>query len=112
MSARTDAALTLLVLAAVLGAFVRTNGSVSPPLFVLGGLATLAFEVVAARDSATVREYWERTPVQVVAVVLALVGVMVGIWVASSGVLSTMAGALVTYLGFLAVIAVDRKRSK
>ncbi|OVE85319.1 hypothetical protein [Natronolimnobius baerhuensis] len=109
MGARTDAALSVFVLVAVALGFVLTNATFSTLAFALGGLATLAFEAVATRNADAVRAYWERRPVQAVAVALALVGVVVGASVAPSSVLSAMAGALVTYLGFLAIVTATRR---
>ncbi|AEH36701.1 hypothetical protein [Halopiger xanaduensis] len=106
MGARTDAGLTGLVLAATIAAFVRVGAPVSWPAAVLGGAGTLAFELVAARDPELVREYWEQRIVQVAAVILAVVVIIVGARVAPAPVLSAIAGALVTYLGFLVIVTV------
>ncbi|NGM68112.1 hypothetical protein G6M89_03635 [Natronolimnobius sp. AArcel1] len=111
MGARTDAALTGFVLVAVAVGFVLTNASLSSHAFALGGLATLAFEALAARDADTVRAYWERRSVQTAAVALALGTVLAGAIVAPSSVLSAMAGALVVYVLFLGVV-VGRRRHR
>ncbi|GAB3019902.1 hypothetical protein [Natronobiforma cellulositropha] len=111
MGARTDGALAVFVLLAVAVGFVLTNASLSRGAFALGGLATLAFEAVTARRADAVRTYWERRPVQLGAVALALGCALVGAVVAPSSVLSAMAGALVAYLLFLgAVVSSARSR--
>lgn len=110
MGARTDAALTLFVLAAAFVAFVLANGSLSALWFALGSLATLTFEAIAARDPARVRAHWERPLVQIGAVGLALVGVIVGARVAPSSVLSALMGAATMYVAFLSAVVVRRRR--
>ncbi|WP_440763474.1 hypothetical protein [Natronorubrum sp. DTA7] len=104
MGARTDAALTILVLAAVGIALVLVDAPLSPLALALGGLGTIAFELVAARDVATVREYWERPVVQAVSVVLALIVVAVGASIAPTVVLSLFCGGAITYLAFLGLV--------
>lgn len=104
MGAQIDAGLTLLVLAAVGVAFVLVDASLSPLAVALGGLGTIVFELVAARDVATVRRYWERPVVQGTAVAIALFGIAVGSLIAPETVLSLFCGGAVTYLGFLALI--------
>lgn len=112
MGVRTDAALAIVVLVAITVAFVRVDASLSPPWFVLGGLATLAFELAAARDPAAVRRYWERPAVQYGTLLLAVAGVIAGARIAPSRALSSGLGALATYLVFLgAVLTVRSLRS-
>ena len=106
MGARTDAALTILVLVAVGIAFVLVDASLSPLALALGGLGTIAFELVAARDVAIVREYWERPAIQAVSVVLALLVVAVGASIAPTVVLSLFCGGAITYLAFLGLVGV------
>lgn len=103
MGSRRDAALSVLVLVAVGLAFVAVDAAVSLPAAVLGGLGTVAFELVASRSYETIRGYWERPVVQAVSVGLSLVGVAIGTLVAPSSVLSFAFGSLVTYLGYLVV---------
>ena len=104
MGTRFDAALAALVLVAVGIAFVLAEASVSPVAAIIGGLGTIGFELVAARDVDTVRDYWERPVVQGTSLTLALLGVAIGSIVAPSSVLSFALGTLVTYLVFLAVL--------
>ena len=98
MGTGTDAGLALLVLAATGIAYALVGAPVSPLALAVGGLGTVGFELVAARDPETVRDYWERPVVQAVSVALALVGVVAGAVVAPSVVLSFALGALVMYL--------------
>ncbi|QSX00170.1 hypothetical protein [Haloterrigena alkaliphila] len=104
MGTRTDAALAILVLVAVGLAFVAVDASVWWPALVLGGLGTIGFELAAARAYETVRDYWERPAVQGLCVGLALLGVVIGAWVAASSVLSFALGSLLTYLAYLVVV--------
>ena len=106
MGSRRDAALAVVVLAVAVVAVVLVEASLSIAAGVAGGVGTLVFEAVATRDRALVRRYWERSPVQTVAVALSLVGIAVGTLVAPSLVLSFVIGALVAYLGFLFVVTV------
>lgn len=101
MGTRTDAGLTLFVLGATVIAFVAVDASVRWPAAAVGGLGTLAFELVAAGAYDTVREYWERPVVQALSVALSVLGITIGAVVAASIVLSFALGALVTYLGYL-----------
>ena len=101
MGTRTDAGLAILVLAAVGVAFAIVEASVRWPAAALGGVGTIAFEVAAARDPETVRDYWERPVAQAGSVVLALIGVAVGARIAPSSVLSFALGSLVVYLVLL-----------
>lgn len=104
MGDRIDAALAILVLAAVGIAFAAVDAAVSWPGAVLGGLGTIGFELAATRAYETVREYWERPIVRVGSVVLSLIGIVIGALIAASIVLSVALGALVTYLGFLSLV--------
>lgn len=110
MGSRTDGALATVVLLAVVGAGVWTDASFVVPFAVLGGLGTLAFELVAARDPAAVRRRWERPAVQLGTGCLAIGTVAVGARVAPSAVLSTAFGVLATYLSVLGAVAADRSR--
>ena len=98
MGTRTDAALAILVLAAVGIAFVAVDASVWWPAVAVGGLGTVGFELAAARDPETVRDYWERPVVQALSVALSLVGIAIGAFAAPSSVLSFALGALAAYL--------------
>ncbi|QFU82613.1 hypothetical protein [Natronorubrum aibiense] len=106
MGARTDATLTILVLTAVGIAFVFVDASPSPLAVALGGLGTIVFELVAARDVATVRRHWERPIVQAISVAVALLAVAVGARIAPETVLSLFCGGAVTYLVFLALVQI------
>lgn len=103
MGARRDASLAVLVLAGAAIALVVVDASPSIVAAVAGGVGTVGFEVVAHRDRALVRRYWEQPLVQAVAVGIALGGIGVGAWAAPSAVLSFVLGALITYLGYLLV---------
>jgi hypothetical protein len=104
MGVRKDVSLTVSVLGTVFVAFVLTDEPLAVPFFVVGGASTLAFELVAGRDPALVRSYWNRSAIQFSALLVALGTVVLGARVAPSVVLSTMAGLLVTYLGWVALI--------
>ena len=104
MGNRTDAALAILVLAAVGIAFIAVDASISWLAAAVGGFGTIGFELIAAQAYETVRDYWERPAVQALSVALALVGVVIGAWVAASSVLSFALGSLVTYLAYLVVV--------
>ena len=104
MGARTDAALTIFVLISAVIAFVLVDASLSPLAFAVGGLGTIAFELVAARDVTTVRNYWERPLVQALSVIVALLVVAVGSLVEPGAVLSLFFGGAITYLVFLALV--------
>lgn len=105
MGTRTDALLAGLVLVAAAGALVAVEASVSPIAAALGGLGTIAFELLAARDPETVRRWWDRPVVQGLSVAVALVGIAIGATVAASSALSFALGALATYLAFVAIVA-------
>ncbi|WP_049921651.1 hypothetical protein [Halopiger djelfimassiliensis] len=109
MGRRTDAALAGIVLVAAGIAFGFVETSFAPIPGALGGLGTVAFELLAARDPDAVRRYWDRPAVQIVAAVAALSLVAVGALVAPATVLSAVCGALVTYLCVLLVGTVRRK---
>ncbi|WP_339102262.1 hypothetical protein [Haloterrigena salinisoli] len=104
MGNRTDAALAILVLAAVGIAFVAVGASVSWPAAAVGGLGTIGFELVAARAYETVRRYWERPLVRGLSLTAALLVVAVGAAAAPDVVLSLFCGGAVTYLAFLALV--------
>lgn len=108
MGTRTDAALAILVLATVGLAFAAVDATVSWPAAVVGGLGTVGFELAAFRAYETVRDYWERPAVQAVSVVLSLVGIAIGAWLAPSTVLSFALGSLVTYLVVLSLVRRSR----
>ncbi len=104
MGTPTDAVLALVALAAFVVAGVAVDASLSYPSLLVGAAGTIAFELLATRDPATVREYWERRPVQAASLVLALVVAGVGALVAPRIVLSAGIGALVTYVCFLGLV--------
>ena len=105
MGRRADAALTLVALGAFVVAFLAVDASLSTLFLALGGAGTIAFELLAARDPATVREYWDRRPVQLASLALAVALAGLGALVAPSSVLSAGIGALVTYLLVLAIVS-------
>lgn len=109
MGIRTDAALALLVLVAVWVAATLVDAPLSPRIAAIGGLGTLGFELVAARDPETVRRYWDQPVVQGLTVAVTLAGIAIGAVVAPSSVLSFAFGALVTYLVVLLVVQIDAK---
>ncbi|WP_255192511.1 hypothetical protein [Natronobeatus ordinarius] len=104
MGRRTDAALTLLALGAFVVAFLAVDATLSAPFLALGGAGTIAFELLAARDPAAVREYWDRRPVQLASLALAVALAGLGALIAPSSVLSAGIGTLVTYLLYLALV--------
>ena len=110
MGRRIDASLALLTLAGFVGALLAVEASFSPSFFVLGGLGTLGFEVLASRDTERVRAFWARPLVQLFALVLAFGVVVAGTITAPSQVLSAGIGALVAYLCLLGLLTVHRCR--
>ncbi|WP_408957194.1 hypothetical protein [Natrinema sp. 74] len=104
MGTRTDGALAVLALAAFLALVVRVDASLSVGLLLLGGTTTVVFEILAARDPALVRSYWERWTVQLASLAAAISGAAVGARIAPTAVLSLCCGATVTYLAFLALL--------
>ena len=106
MGSRRDAVLAAAVLLVCGVVFLVVDASMSIVAAVAGGVGTLVFEAVATRDRERVRRYWETVVVQAVSVGLSLAGIAVGALLAPSIVLSFLIGALVTYLGFLFVVAV------
>jgi hypothetical protein len=104
MGDRTDAVLALAALAVFVGFVVLVDASLSPPFLVLGGLATVTFELLAARAYDSVRRYWERPAVRAASLALAVALAAVGSLVAPEPVLSVCCGAVVTYLVFLTLV--------
>lgn len=104
MGTRTDGVLALIALAAFLGLVFLTDVSLSISFLLVGGIATITFELLAARDPALVREYWERWPVQLASLAVAIGGAAIGARVARVPVLSLCCGATITYLIFLAFL--------
>ncbi|WP_226480513.1 hypothetical protein [Natrinema amylolyticum] len=104
MGTRTDGALALIALAAFLGLVVLADVSLSLRFLLVGGIATITFELLAARDPSLVRYYWERRPVQLASLALAIGGAAVGARTAPVPVLSLCCGATITYLVFLALL--------
>ncbi|MFC4439213.1 MULTISPECIES: hypothetical protein [Natrialbaceae] len=107
MGARTDATLALAALAVLVGFVVIVDASLSPPFLFVGGLATLAFELLAAREYALVRRYWERRDVQFASLAVAIGVAAVGARVAPEPVLSLCCGAAITYLAFLTLVRTE-----
>ncbi|QCW03117.1 hypothetical protein [Natrinema pallidum] len=103
MGTRTDAALALLVLAAVASFAVHADVTPSLIFLIVGGAATVSFELLAARAYETVRQYWERRSVQLASLAAAIGGAAVGTRVAPVLVLSLCCGATITYLVVLAL---------
>ncbi|GAB3677310.1 hypothetical protein [Halopiger thermotolerans] len=104
MGARTDAALALIALLAfaAIGLFVDASLSIS---YLTGGAAaTIAFELIAARDPDRIRRYWDRWPVQLASLALAVGGAAVGAHLAPTVAVSLCVGAVSSYLGLLAAI--------
>ncbi|ELY92891.1 hypothetical protein C483_06135 [Natrialba hulunbeirensis JCM 10989] len=101
MGTRVDAALAVLTLAIGAVLALATDTSLSPLLFAGGGMLTVGFELLAARDPAHVRQYWEHWSVQFGALVLTMLLAVGGTWLAPVVVLSLGCGALVTYCTLL-----------
>lgn len=104
MGARTDAALALVALAAFLALVRFAGATLSPRFLFVGGTATIVFELLASRDPALVRRYWERRSVQLASLIVAVGGAAVGALVAPRPVLSLCCGATITYLAFLGLV--------
>ncbi|MFC4248991.1 hypothetical protein ACFOZ7_19020 [Natribaculum luteum] len=104
MGARRDGTLALVSLLAFVTAVALVDASLSPPALALGGIGTVAFELLATRDSDLVRRHWERPAVQGIALAAAVGVAAVGARVAPSLVLSAGIGALVAYLVVLASV--------
>lgn len=104
MGTRTDGALALVALAAFAGLVVLVDASLSVGFLLVGGTATICFELLAARDPALVRDYWERRPVQFASLAVAIGGAAIGARIAPEIALSLCCGATVTYLVFLALL--------
>lgn len=104
MGTRTDAALALIALVAFVGLAVLADVSLSPLFLLVGGSATITFELLAAREYDTVRQYWERRSVQTASLVAAIGGAAIGTRIAPVLVLSLCCGATATYLGFLSLV--------
>ncbi len=106
MGARRDGTLALVSLLAFVTAVALVDASLSPPALALGGAGTVAFELLATRDSARarVRRHWERPVVQGTALAATVGLAVVGARVAPSLVLSAGIGALVAYLVVLASV--------
>ncbi len=102
---RTDALLSVLVLAGFLLAFFIVDARFSPLFFLLGAAATVCFELLAARDPTRVRQVWEQPVVQALSLVAALAIILGGAAVAPSRVLSAGIGALVAYGSLLALVS-------
>lgn len=108
---RRDAALTVGVLAVVTAVGVAVEAPVTSTALAVGAGATLLAELLLSRRAAAVRAVWSRLAVQVAAVVVAVAGgvglaLLVGPWV-----LTALVSALVTYLVFLSVSVVWRRRT-
>ena len=106
MGARTDATLAVVACAVFVGLVVLVDASLSPAFLFVGGLVTLAFELLAAREHALVRRYWERRNVQFATLAVAIGIATAGAVLAPGPVLSLCCGATITYLAFLALVRV------
>lgn len=104
MGTRTDGVLALIALAAFVGLAVLADVALSPLLLLIGGLATIVFELLAARAYDTVRQYWERRSVQVTSLAAAIGSAAIGTRIAPVPVLSLCCGVTITYLGFLSLV--------
>lgn len=104
--ARTDAALALLALAAFVALGVALDASISVFYLLCGAVATVAFELLAARDPDLVRRYWERRRVQLASLLLAVGAAAIGARVAPTVVVSLCVGAAIAYLVLLTSIQV------
>ena len=112
MTARTDATLATVALAAFGLAALLVDATLRPPFVVAGGVGTVAFELLAARRRTAVRRRWERPGVRAAAVAAAVATAAVGAALAPSAVLSAGVGSLATYLLVLgAVVAARRRRN-
>ncbi|OIB58278.1 hypothetical protein [Natrialba sp. SSL1] len=101
MGTRVDAALAVLTLSILAVLALATGTSLSPLLFAAGGMLTVGFELLAARDPERARQYWEHWPVQFGALALATLLAVTGTWLAPVVVLSLGCGVLVTYCTLL-----------
>ncbi|WP_222916932.1 hypothetical protein [Natrinema sp. SYSU A 869] len=104
MGTRTDGILAGIALAAFLGLAILANASLSLRFLLVGGIATITFELLAARDPSLVRYYWERRTVQLASLAVAISGAAIGARIAPVPVLSLCCGATITYLVFLALL--------
>lgn len=98
MGTRTDAALALAALAAIVSLFVLVEAALAPAFAALGAVATVLFELLAARRRESIRRIWERPAVQVGSFAAAIGVAAVGARTAPSPVLSFCCGATVAYL--------------
>ena len=108
MGTRRDGALSAVVLAVALLAFVLVDATLSVAFLLLGALGTAVFELLATRRTAAVRRVWERPSVQATAVAFAVLLIAAGSIAAPSVVLSAAIGALLAYVAFLWLVWSDR----
>lgn len=106
MGTRTDAALALAALAVFAGFVALTNAALSLRFLLLGGLATVLFELFAARAYERVRRYWEHRSVQAASFAVAVGLAAAGALFAPGPVLSLCCGATVTYLAVLGSVRI------
>ena len=99
--ARTDAALALIALAAFVALAALVDASISVFYLLGGAVATVAFELLAARDPDLVRRYWERRRVRLASLLLAVGAAAIGARVAPTPVVSLCVGATSAYLVLL-----------
>ncbi|RKD98343.1 hypothetical protein [Halopiger aswanensis] len=99
-----DAALALVSLIAFAVIGILVDASLSILYLGCGAAATIAFEIVASRDPDRIRRYWERRPVQLASLALAIGGAAVGAHLAPTVAVSLCVGAVSAYLLLLAAI--------
>lgn len=104
MGARTDATLAFVALAVFVSLVALVDASLSGFFLLVGGLGTLAFELLAAREYALVRRYWDRRDVQFASLAVAIGIAAVGALLVPEPVLSLCCGATITYLAFLGLV--------
>lgn len=106
-----DAALAAGTLAVVVAVGLLESVRPSPPAAAVGALATVLFEAATLSNAEwhrRIRTAWERPAARLGTVLAAGGVVVVGVDVAPVPTLSVLAGALVTYLLFVAAVAVHR----
>lgn len=103
-TARRDGALAVGVLSGVCAVILATEATLSPGWFVFGGAGAIALELLAMRYRGPVRSLWERWPVQLGTLVVAVGVVVLAARVASTVLASLLLGGLVAYLCLLGAV--------
>ncbi|WP_396613025.1 hypothetical protein ACH9L7_07115 [Haloferax sp. S1W] len=112
MGRRQDAALTLLVAVPMALLVVLVRPPIRVQTVALGVTAVLVLEGASLLVRSAVRNYWERSLVQGVAVVSVGVLAAVGVFVEGELLVAVLSG-LVTYLAVLAVVvSLDRRTTR